>query len=258
MSHASIYNRVRRMLTGWNKADLINCIGELHGYRNYLEICNAISGYRFSEIDRGIFSVCHRIGYRSPSLRHSDGRGYDFCTTGLDSSEGIGAIRAKGVIYDIMLVDSWHDYETSFRDLSDAIGLLSPNGTVVVHDCLPAQETLAQMPFAGGEWSGVTYRAFLDFVVERALDYRTVDTDFGCGIIRKGIAAAPPSPERRALLEGWRAIGDDHHAAFRFLHQHKQLWNVISVNDFLAEETRAARGLRNGAGADTKVRRQVA
>ena len=257
MSHAGIYNRVRRMLTGWSKADLVNRLGELHGYRNYLEICNAISGYRFSEIDRDIFSVRHRLGYRSSAL-HSDGGGYDFCTEALDSGECVREIRTRGLHYDVILVDSWHEYETSLRDLSDAVSLLSGNGTVVVHDCLPEREDLARVPFAGGEWSGVSYRAFLDFVIQRALDYRVVDTDFGCGIIRKGIGAPPLSPERRALLEGWRAIGDDHPAAFRFLHQHKQLWNVISVNAFLAEEIRAARDSSNDAEVEGKIRRQRA
>jgi hypothetical protein len=237
MSHQSLYNRLRRKIKGWTKADLINHLGVEHGYRDYLEICNAISGYRFSEIDRDIFAVRHRLGYRSSAL-HSDGGGYDFCTEALDSSECVREIRGRGLSYDVILVDSWHEYDTSFRDLSDAVSLLSNNGLVVVHDCLPEREDLAQLPFKGGEWSGVSYRAFLDFVVQRALDYRVVDTDFGCGIIRKGISALTLSPERSALLEAWAAIGNDNVAAYRFLHQHTELWNVISVADFLAEEGR--------------------
>ncbi|HVN27771.1 MAG TPA: hypothetical protein VMT64_04760, partial [Candidatus Binataceae bacterium] len=94
--------------------------------------------------------------------------------------------------------------------------------------------------FAGGEWSGVSYRAFVDFANQRGLDYRVIDIDFGCGIIRKGIPAPPPSAERRTLLESWASIGDDNMAAFHFLHQHKSLWNVISVNDFITEERQLA------------------
>jgi hypothetical protein len=237
MSRPRLYKRLRRMLSGWNKADLVNHLGELHGHRNYLEICTAVSGYRFSEIDRDIFAVRHRLGYRGSAL-HSDGSAYDFSTEALDSSECVSEIRARGLQYDVILVDSWHEYETSFRDLNDAVSLLSGNGTVVVHDCLPKREDLVQMPFKGGEWSGVTYRAFLDFAIQRALDYRVVDTDFGCGIIRKGIPAGTLPPERRAMLEAWAAIGDDHAAAYRFLQRHLELWNVISVPDFLTEEAR--------------------
>jgi hypothetical protein len=239
MSRPRLYNRLRRMFRGWNKADLVNCMGELHGYRSYLEICNAVSGYRFSEIDRDIFAVRHRLGYRSSAL-HSDGSGYDFCTEALDSSECVREIRARGLHYDVILVDPWHEYETSFRDLNDAVSLLSGNGTVVVHDCLPKREDLVQLPYRGGQWSGVTYRAFLDFAIQRALDYRVIDADFGCGIIRKGIPSRTLPPERRAMLEAWTAIGDDHAAAYRFLHQHRELWNVISVSAFLVEEARLA------------------
>ena len=35
-----------------------------------------------------------------------------------------------------------------------------------------------------GEWCGVSYKAFLDFVLDRNdLDYCTVDIDYGCGVI---------------------------------------------------------------------------
>ena len=38
----------------------------------------------------------------------------------------------------------------------------------------------------GGEWCGVSYKAFLDFVLSRNdLDYCTVDIDYGCGVIFK-------------------------------------------------------------------------
>jgi hypothetical protein len=240
------YNRLRRLVTGWNKADLINRIAELRSYRSYLEICNARSGYRYGEIDRAILPRCHRLVYRCP-VGHFDGEPIDFSTEGIDTAECFREIRSRHASYDIVLVDPWHEYATTQRDLADALSVLTEDGTVVVHDCLPPREDLTKMPFIGGEWCGVTYRAFLDFVVKRSLEYRTVDIDFGCGIIRKRSDASAPSSERMTLLQAWDALGDDDPKAFQFMRRHPALWNVVELQDFVRGETRDALRSRIGA-----------
>jgi hypothetical protein len=251
-----IYERVRRMLRGWNKADLINRIAKMRGYCSYLEICNDHSGFRFGAIDREVLTTRHRLVYRC-AQGYSDGLPIDFSTEGLDSAECIRAIRAQKLSYDIILVDSWHEYATSFRDLNDAMTLLTEHGTVVVHDCRPTREDLLRMPFRGGLWSGLTYRAFLDFVVQQSLEYRTVDIDFGCGVIRNRSVRAAPSNERVKLLQAWSAIGDDDAAAFRFMRQHPALWNVVPVRDFIREEAHDAAQFRNGKPAASRSRSLV-
>jgi len=256
VSRLRTYNRLRRMVIGWNKADLINRIAELRGYRSYLEICNARSGNRYGEIDPKVLTTRHRMVYRCPP-GHSDGEPIDFSTEGLDTAECFRAVRGHRAAYDIILVDPWHEYATTQRDLADALSVLSEHGTVVVHDCLPPREDLTRMPFIGGEWCGVTYQAFLDFVVQRSLEYRTVGIDFGCGIIRNRSAATVPSAQRKALLEAWGALGDDDAgAAFRFMRQHQALWNVVELQDFIREETRDA--TRSGIGEPGRIGPQVA
>ncbi|HVN29715.1 MAG TPA: hypothetical protein VMT64_14560, partial [Candidatus Binataceae bacterium] len=98
MSYHSVYNRIRRGLGRWNKADLINRLGEMHGYRNYLEICNALSGYRFAEVDPAIFAIRHRLGYRCAEEKHDDGGPFDFRTASLDSGELVREVRARGIV----------------------------------------------------------------------------------------------------------------------------------------------------------------
>jgi hypothetical protein len=254
---ARIYNRVRRMFKGWNKADLINQIARLRGYRSYLEICNDHSGFRFGEIDRAVLPTRHRLVYQC-APGYCDGQPIDFSTRGLDSTECIRAIRAQNLLYDIILVDPWHAYATSFRDLNDAMTLLSEHGTVVVHDCRPPSKDHIKMPFVEGfEWSGVTYRAFLDFVVQRSLDYRLIDIDFGCGVIRTRTDLAAPSEKRRELLKAWSAIGDDEAVAFRFMQQHPGLWNVVPVRKFVREEAHDAAQFRAGSHAASRSSRLV-
>ena len=96
-----------------------------------------------------------------------------------------------------------------------------------------------------GDWCGVTYRAYLDFVLARRdLRYLTVDTDYGCGVVRKakprakGLfdrAARAAGGARRRLVKAWRALGDDHRAAWRlFAANRAALLNLITVAAFRA------------------------
>jgi hypothetical protein len=142
-----------------------------------------------------------------------------------------------------VLVDPWHEYGTSLRDLRGALSLIADDGTLVAHDCLPHQEEIAQPTCREGEWTGVTYKAFLDFVLGHpAVDYQTVDIDYGCGIIRirKPSNVVARSTERAALERRWAAIGDDYSAAFRFMQDHTDLWNPIELAIFLRDETARA------------------
>jgi hypothetical protein len=79
----------------------------------------------------------------------------------------------------------------------------------------------------------VTYAAYIDFVSERDdLDFYTVDTDYGCGVIKKrgpsgrlGNTIARPwfrafggaDAERRDLLAAWRGTANDGDARFDFV-----------------------------------------
>ena len=179
----------------WNKAHLINYLAEVRGYRHYLELCTPTSGGRYAEIDRSKFATCLRLMYQCPeSYVPADGLTIDYRTTGLDISECLSRMREDGQCVDIALIDSFHEYESSLRDLREGFRLISEGGTLVVHDCLPPTAELAQPKFIPGEWCGVTYQAFIDFVSNRDdLEFYTVDTDYGCGIIHKQAKPATPA-----------------------------------------------------------------
>src|SRR5262249_38161739 len=156
------------------KADLINHLAAVHGYRSYLEICTPSTGLQFARLDRGQL-VCHRLMYRCPD-DYSDGLDIDFRSGDLDISACLDEIRRRQLSYDIMLVDPFHEYAQSLRDIAAAFGLIVPGGTIVVHDCLPPNELLATPTYIEGSWCGVTYKAYLDFVTPRDdLVYCTVE-----------------------------------------------------------------------------------
>ena len=155
------------------KTDIINYLGQTWNYRSYLEICTPTTGCRYPRIDRSTFDLCHRLMYRCPGT-FRDGWKIDFRSETLDIAELVTTIQGEKFSYDVILVDPWHEYETSYRDLAIAASLISTPGTIVVHDCLPPTETIAGPQFSPGSWCGVTYKAFLDFVFSRSdLSYFT-------------------------------------------------------------------------------------
>jgi hypothetical protein len=229
----------------WTKSDLVNHLARVRGYRRYLEIHVPSTGFQFGAVDRSLLH-CERLTYSCPE-EWSDGCPVDFRVAGFDISEAAETLKARGPRYDIILVDPWHTYEASLRDLRLAYELLTPNGTLVVHDCLPPTEKIAGPEFIPGEWCGVTYKAFIDFVLENDLDYCTVSTDYGCGIVRKprkfwarpvfGRLRNPADAEK--LRHAWEAVSDDYAAAFGLLHADEGLIaKVVTVDEFLAVESR--------------------
>ena len=101
-----------------------------------------------------------------------------------------------------------------------------------------------------GEWCGVSYQAYVDFISQRHdLAAYTVDTDYGCGVIRK---LAEPSPESATsagvdLLGDWRSKRGDPMEAFAFLQAHKQvLLNLIYDRRIFREGTTLTAGMIAG------------
>jgi hypothetical protein len=72
------------------------------------------------------------------------------------------------------------------------------------------------------------------------LVYFTVDTDWGCGVIRKKnlFIKQTAASEGNSLAILWRGFGHDFQSAFRFLQANKiALLKLITVDEFLHAET---------------------
>ena len=231
------------------KVDIINELSVIHGYRTYLEICTPTTGNMYRAIDRTRYSTCHRLMYRCPA-GFDDEMPIDFRSSNLDIDECVSAIRARNLKYDAILVDPFHEYESSARDLSEAVNLLNPNGTIIVHDCFPRDRAIAGPEYIAGDWCGVTYKAYLDFVLaNESLIFCTIDTDYGCGVIRRNSSLCSsqrmagralrmaPRDDKRHVVGQWMRVGKDYDAAFNLLAAHSiTLLNLVTVDEFLNGE----------------------
>ena len=97
--------------------DLINELAAIHGYRSYLEICTPTTGTIYGALDRGRYSISHRLMYRYRD-QFDDGMAIDFHSSSPDSGEGVSAVRAAGFTYDVILVD----HSTSMKPRSRICG----------------------------------------------------------------------------------------------------------------------------------------
>ncbi len=101
--------------------------------------------------------------------------------------EGVaGFVDALEDEFDLICVDPYHEFDTSYRDLSVLTSVLSDDGILLCHDCAPETEMSASPQFTQGAWSGTTYAAFVKIASENpAWFFSILDTDTGIGIISK-------------------------------------------------------------------------
>lgn len=221
------------------KYDIINLLGRRHGLRDYLEICTPSTGLTFAKVDAETFKTCHRLVYRCPEDT-DDGQEYTYRTTTPSSREITRTIfTAVGSkpIYDLIFVDPWHELKASAEDLEGAWQLLRPGGYIVVHDCNPPNEEVASPQFRKGAWCGETYRAYIDFLAFKAeASFCTIDTDFGCGVVKKVVG------DKLALLGNtvelwlkWAASPSDAASRYFFFDNHRaELLQMCDEAEFVS------------------------
>jgi len=217
------------------KLDVVKTLAAAFGYTRYFEITTSTTGEVYAGARSAGFADCRRLVYHLDYCPKADGEPIDFAVAGDDTGDAVAEIRGQGLEFDIVLVDPHHTYVCSIRDLNDAYGLIRPGGALVVHDCDPPDAELASPEFVPGAWCGVTYKAFLDFVRGNDdIDYFTVDTDYGCGVIfkhppragrrqlRDAIDRLPFRPTEVELTRRWFAAGRDDDAVFDFFRRNRR------------------------------------
>jgi hypothetical protein len=89
--------------------------------------------------------------------------------------------------FDLICVDPFHEYIQSISDYNLLTKLLTDDGILVSHDCNPSNFKAASPTcLRKGEWSGVTYAAFVEIAYKNPdWFYAVINKDFGLGIISK-------------------------------------------------------------------------
>lgn len=93
--------------------------------------------------------------------------------------------------FDIIFIDGMHLEDFVHRDIENSLRCLAKGGIIVVHDCNPPTEFHQRLVYeVNGEfppWNGTVWRGWLNFRTRWNLSMCVVDTDYGVGLIRRGL-----------------------------------------------------------------------
>ncbi len=224
------------------KFDIINFLVRKYQLKNYIELCTPTTGRAHKFIDRSRLTRSHRLMYRCPA-EFDDDLPIDFRSESEEIYHCMDEIYRSKLDYDLAFVDSFHTYNCSYRDLFSAFSVLGPRGIIVVHDCHPPDEAHVQPEFQERFWCGETYGAYIDFVNSlKNIEYYTVDTDYGCGVIKKNIPPiqsplSRPQNTPKRMLSDWHNTKSSSPLRYSFFANNKdELLNLMSVAEFVALE----------------------
>ena len=123
--------------------------------------------------------------------------------------------------FDIVFIDGLHLDHQVRKDIENSLKFLNENGVIVLHDCLPESYEGQLERDIGYGWWGTVWKTFALYRITRDdLDMKTIDTDCGLGIIKKG------------SQKPYELIGDEGIEWELLKSKRNELMNVITVNDF--------------------------
>ena len=157
--------------------DIINSLIAKFNYENYLEI----GTQQFENYNR--INILNKVSVEPFPYPSIDPKLYTFIGT---SDEYFKSIN-KDTLFDIVFIDGDHTKEQVLEDVANSLKHLSQNGTIVCHDCLPVTEIMQSKQIVKGAWTGDVWKGVAKLRIERTdLDIKVINTDMGCGIIRRG------------------------------------------------------------------------
>lgn len=193
--------------------DIINYLIEKNSYKMYLEI-GVEDGDAISKVQ------CETKHGVDPASK---------CATHHMTSDDFFLNLPSDVMYDIIFIDGLHVEEQVDRDIANSLKHLAPGGIIVVHDCNPPtewhQRSYEEALQNGCRlWNGTVWRSMAKLRGSRRdLEVRTVNTDWGCGLIR-------PSPN---TTYGEQLIELPYDITYQWLCDNRsQVLNLIDARQF--------------------------
>ncbi len=200
----------------FTRADVINTLIKVSGAKKYLEI-GVSDGENFKQIDCSLkLGVDPDINSEALIIQTSD----EFFSN-------------NKTTFDVIFIDGLHLKEQVTRDINNALKFLNQGGYIICHDINPLSEELQIEEFIPGRaWCGDTWKAFVETrALRQDLLIFTIDTDFGCGVIKK--IETENDKEILSKIPSLSRIKEDIQFDYKFLEKHRiDLLGIISVDEF--------------------------
>lgn len=191
LQHVNFYVPLPEPSGKLSRAQLINKIIRLIGAKNYLEIgvnTKAQPGYSRDLI---VAELIHGVDPNTKTDAEFHMSSDEFFSTHCNLK------------YDVIFVDGLHRFEQAYKDIVNALEVITESGVVVVHDTRPISfDTQTRRQGATNKWHGDVWRAIILLRLSHPdLVVLTVDTDEGCTIIFRGKGDPLPNILEDRLFE---------------------------------------------------------
>lgn len=130
------------------------------------------------------------------------GKGKTFAAVKADYKAGdefFAEENRPAVEFDVIFINSVHEYQQAYSDIIKALPLLAPDGVIIVKNCKPLNEVVGLPPeeYAlvskkirkenKGAWTGDTWKSIVRLQsFHHDLHIFTIDAAYGCAVIAKG------------------------------------------------------------------------
>ncbi len=189
------------------RTEIINKLIDQNSYKSYLEI--GVRDY-FINCDKVICDLKHSV---DPFPQNK-------CDYKMTSDEFFSQVN-EDVKYDLIFIDGLHLSEQVDKDIENSLKHLSEGGTIVMHDCLPEQEANQFRNPVISQWTGDVWKSVVKIRTYRDdISVDVVDTDWGCGILRRTSNVSISQVDISTLDWNW------------FLENYRTVVNVITVEEF--------------------------
>jgi len=175
--------------------DIINKLIKENGFTKYLEIgvCNPADCFDLIQCETK-HGVDPGVEFKENPVEFPITSDYFFS---LLNNNDFGPELHPDYKWDVIFIDGLHISNQVMKDILNSLDHLSWNGYILVHDCNPPTKFMAREDyFIDGvqqPWNGTVWKAIYNIRATRSdLDCRTIDTDWGVGIIRKRYSEVIP------------------------------------------------------------------
>ena len=149
-----------------NRWDLIQKLINSNNFKNYLEIgCDGDDS--FSKI-----RVENKVGVDPYSGGNFRGTSDYFFSINNNK-------------FDCIFIDGLHEYSQVYKDIKNSLDVLTDNGIILLHDCLPTTLHKQAVPRYKNIWNGDVWKCIVYYRTLKNIDIVTCKIDQGISAIRK-------------------------------------------------------------------------
>jgi len=196
--------------------DLMNYLIDRYKLTNYLEI-----GVNDALCIRKI-NAPYKDGVDPYPGSEVGGGDYPEINYPISSDDFFGLIKNYDTKYDMIFIDGLHHSTQVDKDIQNSLNHIKEGGFIILHDCNPPEFKMQVVPRVEDLWNGDVWKSVAKLrCTKQNLEICVVDTDWGVGIIQKGIQEIY---DKSSLEE---CLTYDYFDINR-----KELMNIISVEDF--------------------------